>query len=161
MSLSVPRSRRARRILDLALALLILLLGVGTVVVVSERSRDVSAGESLVTLDDVNRAILGRGLDVSLTGRMVDVPGLDLMGHVVQVNDDTITVVLFASVADRVIAEQQLIARNHLFSASLDNQGDLPTLLSARNALVVHLIAHGSLVQSVSAAIMDLAGSIR
>lgn len=152
----MARQERTRgRLAQFALALAIIVLGIGGVVAVTEYGAGADAAAPLMLAhDDIERALRGRGLDVSPTERVVTHARLGVTGRIVLVDGVEIEVYLFPSVAERVAAEPSLAS----LRAMLSNDTGAPELrrvTSARNALL-HYSADSALALRILGAARDL-----
>jgi hypothetical protein len=149
-----------RRALRVLLATVIFATALVAVALASQQQGGASVGAPLLGLADVERALRGRGLEVSPTGEVAYDPRLDVPGHVLQVNGSRVVVYLFPSTAARVSADQQLTIER------VQGEDDVlrvliaaPRFVTARNALLIYTTDDARLSTLIYHSAVDLARS--
>jgi hypothetical protein len=146
-----------RRVLITVVALIAVAGSLLTIAVLTEHGAGVRARSPLLGLHGVERALRARSLEVSPTGETVFYPGLNVPGHQLQVNEASMTVFVFPSVAERVKADQTLVNQRALFEAEHRvGSVDAPRFVTARNVLLMYVTDDPVLVGAIYRAAVDL-----
>jgi hypothetical protein len=149
-----------KRVVSVMLALVIFASALFAVALVSEYQAGASANAPIIGLPDIERALRGRGLDVSPTGEVVNDPRVNVPGYVLQVNGAEVVVYLFPSVPERVRADQSLTIER--VQGEIDILMVLkaePRFVTAKNALIIYTTDDAQLSTLIYHAAVDVARS--
>lgn len=146
-----------RRILATVVAIVMVVVALAGVAALTGLQADAGTVTPLVSVEDVARALRGRGLEVSPTGKLVAHPRLSVAGEVLQVNGEPVTVYVFPSVEDRAVADQILLSQRQILSGDLVDATAGTRIVPVRNAMIVHDIQNPEIAVSVYRAANDLA----
>lgn len=146
-----------RRILAAGVAIIVVAASLLGIALISGHRADAGTVTPLVSVEDVARALRGRGFEVAPTGKLVVHPRLSAVGEELQVNGESVIVYIFPGVKERVEADQELLAQRRILTGGLADIQGSPRIVPVRNALLVHEIQDAELAMGIYRAASDLA----